>query len=378
MRGPERSGCPGKAAGRDESGYTAGMTRNPTLLAIFHAAVLSTVLSVSSLAQSAAPEMAKPGQSSAQQMFRITPVRPIAELRAEALKAAPPEERGPFERSELVELADREGMRLEIRYATANNFLAEPLYEQARAFLELPATVALMLVGGKLREKGYGLLVYDAYRPWYVTKIFWEATPADRHEFVADPAEGSRHNRGCSVDLTLYDLKTGAAVAMPSQYDEMTPRAYANYAGASPEETKHRDVLRKAMESEGFVQRPNEWWHYDYKDWQKYEILNLAFDRIPYPIHLVGKGVITPKILRRVNPEFTADARHNKIQGTVVMFVVLDVDGKPRDIHVLRSLGHGLDEAAIKAMKQWRFQPGTQDGKAVPVLVTAEVKFHLF
>jgi len=106
--------------------------------------------------------------------------------------------------------------------------LSTPMYSQARAFLQRPAAEALVRAGHELHAKGYGLLIHDGYRPWYVTEMFWEATPNDKKIFVADPQNGSRHNRGCAVDLTLYDLKTGAAVRMPSGYDKMSERAYAD------------------------------------------------------------------------------------------------------------------------------------------------------
>src|SRR5437588_4123729 len=101
-------------------------------------------------------------------------------------------------------------------------------------------------------KQGYGLLVFDAYRPWYVTKIFCDATPPDKHQFVADPAQGSRHNRGCAVDLTLYRLRDGQPVQMPSLYDEMSERAYPAYAGGSDTARHLRDLLRQYMEAEGF------------------------------------------------------------------------------------------------------------------------------
>ena len=100
-----------------------------------------------------------------------------------------------------------------------------------------------------LMQQGYGLLIFDAYRPWYVTKIFWDATPPDKHEFVADPAEGSRHNRGCAVDLSLYDLKTGHEIEMTGGYDEMSERSYPDYAGGTAVQRAHRQVLRSAMEN---------------------------------------------------------------------------------------------------------------------------------
>src|SRR6266513_1249603 len=147
--------------------------------------------------------------------FRITPLRPVAELRAEALKANPPKETGDFLPSDLVELKKLDPtIKLEIRYATSNNFMGTAMYTQARAFLQRPAAEAVARANKKLRAQGYGLLIHDGYRPWYVTKMFWDATPDDKKIFVADPREGSRHNRGCAVDLSLYDLATGKPVEM--------------------------------------------------------------------------------------------------------------------------------------------------------------------
>jgi D-alanyl-D-alanine dipeptidase len=213
--------------------------------------------------------------------FRIQPQRPVAELRAEALKLQPPHEQGAFLKPDLVELVNLDSsIELDIRYATEKNFLGTPVYTQARAFLQRPAAEALMRVNRELKPQGYGLIVHDGYRPWYVTKIFWDATPSGKKVFVADPAAGSRHNRGCAVDLSLYDLKTGREVKMPSGYDEMTERAYADYAGGTPDERARRDLLRTAMEKQGFTVLADEWWHFDYKDWKQYPILNLKFEEI--------------------------------------------------------------------------------------------------
>ena len=130
--------------------------------------------------------------------------RPIAELRAEALAARPPVEAGAFRKPELVDLATLGGgLHFDIRYATANNFMGTPMYSEARAFLEKPAAEALLRAAATLRAEGYGLLIHDAYRPWYVTRMFWDATPAKLHGFVANPQKGSKHNRGCAVDLSL-------------------------------------------------------------------------------------------------------------------------------------------------------------------------------
>lgn len=217
-------------------------------------------------------------------VFRIEPVRPVAELRREALAATPPAPRGDEKPSDLVEVVTLDPtIRLDIRYATDRNFLGEPVYTQARAFLQRPAAEALARAHRSLRTRGYGLLVHDGYRPWYVTKIFWDATPPDRHEFVADPATGSKHNRGCAVDLTLYDLKTGRAVEMPSLYDEESERAYADYPGGTARQRELRALLRQAMEAEGYSVYPQEWWHFDYRDWQSYAVQNLRFEDLGAP-----------------------------------------------------------------------------------------------
>jgi D-alanyl-D-alanine dipeptidase len=211
--------------------------------------------------------------------FRIIPLRPVPELRAEALNASPPREQGTFRKPDLVELTRLDPtIELDIRYATANDFLGTPLYTQARAFLQRPAAEALVRAHRELKAQGYGLIIHDGYRPWYVTKIFWDATPNDKKIFVANPAEGSRHNRGCAVDLSLYDLNTGKEVKMPSGYDEMTERAYANFTGGTPEERTRRQLLKQAMEKQGFTVNPTEWWHFDYQDWKQYPILNLKFE----------------------------------------------------------------------------------------------------
>jgi len=211
--------------------------------------------------------------------YHITPSKPVAALRTAALQAKPPAEAGPFRKADLVELAPLDpAIQLDIRYAQSNNFLSTPLYAQARAFLQRPAAEALLRALKKLQPLGYGLLIHDAYRPWYVTEIFWEATPPDKRMFVADPQKGSRHNRGCAVDLTLYDLATGKPIEMPGLYDEMSERSFPNFPGGTSLQRWHRDLLRRAMESEGFTVDENEWWHYDYKDWRSYPILNVPFE----------------------------------------------------------------------------------------------------
>ena len=194
---------------------------------------------------------------------------------------APPQEPGSFRVPDLVELTALEPtIHLDVRYATEHNFMGRPMYSEARAFLQRPAAEALIRAHRKLEEKGYGIVVFDGYRPWRVTKLFWDATPADKKVFVADPAKGSRHNRGGAVDLSLYDRATGAIVTMPGEYDEMSERSYPSYGGGSAEERARRDLLRETMEHEGFFVYSHEWWHFDYKDWRDYPILDLPFASI--------------------------------------------------------------------------------------------------
>ena len=213
--------------------------------------------------------------------LRITPVRPMAELLREATAAEPPKEAGEFRTPDLVELTALDpSIKLEIRYATTNNFLGTVFYSQARAFLQRPAAEAMVRAHRKLKKLGYGLLIHDAYRPWYVTKMFWDATPDDKKLFVANPSEGSRHNRGCAVDLTLYDLRSGKPVQMVSTYDETTDRAAADYPGGTSLQRWYRRLLREAMESEGFTVYPAEWWHFDYRDWRSYPIMNVRFENL--------------------------------------------------------------------------------------------------
>ncbi len=214
-------------------------------------------------------------------IFRITPVTPVPALRAAALAASPPVEQGTFRAAELTELVTLDtAIHLDIRYASDRNFLSTPMYSQARAFLQRPAADALVRAQHRLATQGYGLLIHDGYRPWYVTKMFWDGTPPDKHQFVADPASGSRHNRGCAVDLTMYDLRSGHPVVTTGGYDEMSDRSYPQYPGGTSRQRALREILRAAMESEGFHVYDAEWWHFDYKDWRQYRIGNQRFEEI--------------------------------------------------------------------------------------------------
>lgn len=234
------------------------------------------------LALAAALPLAAQTDTSSHATFRIVPRRPVEQLRAEALRLSPPSGLEGTRAPDLVELVSLDSsVKLDIRYASTNNFMGAPMYSQPRAFLQRPAAEALVRAHRALAREGYGLLIHDAYRPWYVTWMFWEATPDSQHTFVADPATGSRHNRGAAVDLTLYDLKTGRPARMPSGYDEFSERAYPAYAGGTESERARRDMLRRYMEAEGFTVNASEWWHFDFNGWRNYPVLNTPFERVP-------------------------------------------------------------------------------------------------
>jgi len=181
----------------------------------------------------------------------------------------------------LVELIKLDKtIKLDIRYARTDNFVNQIVYSEPRVFLQKPAARALIRVHKKLKEHNLGIVVFDGYRPWSVTKFFWEVTPEEKRKFVANPKIGSKHNRGCAVDLSMFNLRTGEFVEMPTDFDDFTEKASPNYTGASPVQIKNRDLLRALMEAEDFIVNVNEWWHFDYKDWEKYQIYDVAFSEL--------------------------------------------------------------------------------------------------
>lgn len=195
-------------------------------------------------------------------------------------QSGPPVEPNKLE-ADLIELKKlSRSIKLDIRYATSDNFVGRPVYPEARAFLQRPAAEALVRVHKQLKEKKLGIMVFDAYRPWTITKLFWDVVREDQRKFVADPAKGSKHNRGCAVDITIYDRRTGKPVPMPSGYDEFTERASPDYTGGTDEERANRDLLRTLMEAEGFTVNDSEWWHFDYNTWKDYAIYDIAFSDI--------------------------------------------------------------------------------------------------
>lgn len=180
---------------------------------------------------------------------------------------------------DLVDLARFDPrLRFDIRYATPANFMGRVLYPLPRAVAQRPVAAALSRVQTRAEAAGYGLLIFDAYRPWRITRMMWDQTPPEKREFVADPRTGSRHNRGCSIDLSLH--KDGAEVTMPSPYDDFTPAAYRSNTAAPAEALRLSRLLEEWMVAEGFVPLANEWWHYDWAEWRRYPIMDTPLEDV--------------------------------------------------------------------------------------------------
>jgi D-alanyl-D-alanine dipeptidase len=181
--------------------------------------------------------------------------------------------------NELVEIRKViPNIKLDIKYATKDNLVHQRVYKQARAFARKPVVEALQKIQAELNTQGMGLKIYDGYRPYSVTCLFYAAIRDTT--FVAAPWRGSRHNRGCAIDLTLIDLKTGKELAMPSGYDETTERAFHDYAGGTEQERKNRAILREVMTKHGFAIYKYEWWHYDFIGFERFDIMDIRFEEL--------------------------------------------------------------------------------------------------
>jgi len=188
----------------------------------------------------------------------------------------------PQDPKRLLELVTLDPMiKLDMRYATTNNFTGQILYDAARAFLVAPAAKALVRASKAAQADGYGLTVYDAYRPWRITKKLWDATPVGpKKEYVANPKRGSKHNRGCAVDLTLHLLRDGQLVEMPTEFDDFSEKAHRDYMGASTTAMSNRARLARYLEAEGFIGLSNEWWHFDFTGWEQFPVMDIPFSKI--------------------------------------------------------------------------------------------------
>lgn len=175
---------------------------------------------------------------------------------------------------ELVELEEiLENAKFDVRYATENNFMGRVLYDEANPLLRRPAAAALAAAERELAQQGIGIVIFDAYRPYTVTKMMWE--PYKDPDYVADPAYGSRHNRGAAVDLTLYDLATGQPLDMGTDYDDFRPLAAHGAEGLSDEVVRNRTLLKTVMARHGFDPLASEWWHYDFRGWREFPLMDL-------------------------------------------------------------------------------------------------------
>lgn len=169
---------------------------------------------------------------------------------------------------------------LDIKYATKNNFTGIAVYKTSKAFARKPVVESLKTIQQTLAKKGLALKIYDAYRPYSVTVKFWRITPNNLKEYVANPAKGSRHNRGCAVDVTLVDLKTGKELEMPTPYDSFLKIAYAENNNLPENILKNRKILQDVMTNNHFTIFKQEWWHFDFEDWQAYDLMDISFEKL--------------------------------------------------------------------------------------------------
>ncbi len=167
-------------------------------------------------------------------------------------------------------------LKKDVKYATSDNVTKHVLYETPGTFLRLPAARALARVAEELALNGIGLVVYDGYRPYGVTKKIWEYVLDEN--YAASPKTGSRHNRGCAIDLGLYDLKTGELLEMPTIFDDFTTKAGHGFMDIPLNVRANRALLRSVMTKHGFMVLDSEWWHYDFQNWKKFDIIDIPFE----------------------------------------------------------------------------------------------------
>ncbi len=220
------------------------------------------------------------GSKNSDETFYITPIKEISELREISKKSNPLTLDSLDSHKKLIDLKKLdEDFQLDIRYASSNNFMRSKFYENERAFFNSSAADNLIDAKNELKELGYGIIIYDAYRPWFVTKMFWEGTPENLKHFVANPENGSSHNKGCAIDIGLYDIETGESIVMISGYDEFTERAYPSYMGGSKKQRDIRDMLIQIMERNDFTVYEYEWWHFNYNKCDS-GIMNYSFSEL--------------------------------------------------------------------------------------------------
>ncbi len=167
-------------------------------------------------------------------------------------------------------------IKLDIRYATTNNFTKQKVYRSAKCYLRRQVAEALSRVQCELEEQGLGLKVWDGYRPLQAQWVLWEIVPDPR--YVSDPRKGGRHTRGTAVDVTIVRISDGKEVAMPTGFDDFTEKAWRSYNNLSEEVKKNRQLLQTVMTKPGFVGLETEWWHFDWHDWKNFDVLDISFE----------------------------------------------------------------------------------------------------
>ncbi len=182
-------------------------------------------------------------------------------------------------KKELIDLEQYiPGIVLDIRYATTNNFTGEKIYNLAKAYARKPVADAVKRAQAELQKQGLGIKIFDAYRPYKATVKFYEVYKDTT--YVASPYRGSRHNRGCAIDMTIINLKTGEELKMPTGYDSFQKEAWPKTPIKDPEARKNRALIIQVMEKQGFKVNSSEWWHFDFIGWRNYEVLDIDFEEL--------------------------------------------------------------------------------------------------
>lgn len=220
--------------------------------------------------------------SSGGNVLRFTPAVPVDQAIRTARDASPPAEPPPPLASDLVDLARLEPtLRIDLRYAGDDNEVGRALLRESRALLQRPAAEALLRAHRGLVQQGYGIVVLDAYHPWWITKAVWDAAPEPVRPLLENPAGGSGYNRGTTVDVGVQRLSDGETCEMPSAYRERSVRAYADFPGGTSRQRWCRDLLLEAMETEGFSSLRSQWWRFDWPEGRKFPILNIEPEAAP-------------------------------------------------------------------------------------------------
>lgn len=172
------------------------------------------------------------------------------------------------------------GIKIDIKYATKDNFTKKVLYPIAKAYARLPVAITLKKIQEELKAQGYEIKIFDAYRPYSITQLMWSVVLDDR--YAANPKKGSRHNRGCAVDLTIINSSTQKELEMPTAFDDFTIKAHHAYTKLPENAIKNRALLKNIMIKNNFEPITSEWWHYDFKGWGSYELLDIQLEDLSF------------------------------------------------------------------------------------------------